>query len=81
MSLASKVATLFSSRSTTAQPNSNDFAHVDDGVRGEKQPFAGVKLGSESFTSETMSSKTVEEEPRPLYLHVRHPRTSIQASS
>jgi hypothetical protein len=73
MSLTSKVANLFSPGSTNTQPNRNDFGFVDDGLPGGKQNFADVKLGPEAFTPENMVSKTVEEEERRPYLHVRYP--------
>jgi hypothetical protein len=73
MSLASKVANLFSPGSTNAQPNRNEFGFVDDGLPGGKHTFADVKLGPEGFTSESMVSKKVEEKEHRPYLHVRYP--------
>ena len=73
MSLASKVANLFSSGSTNSQPNRNHFGFVDDGLSGGKHTFADVKLGPEGFMPEIMASKAVEEERRSPYLHVRDP--------
>ena len=72
MSLASKVANLFSSGSTNAQTNRNVFAFSEDGLSGGKDTFVDVKLGSEGFMSENMASKAVEEEGRSPYLHVGH---------
>jgi hypothetical protein len=71
MSLASKVANLFSSGSTNAQTNRNGFGFAEDGLSGGKDTFADVKLGSEGFTPEIMASKALEEEGRSPYLHVR----------
>ncbi len=73
MSLASKVANLFSSGSTNPQPNRPDFDFVDDGLSRGEHTFAAVKLGTESLTSEIMASKAVKEEGRAPYLHVRYP--------
>jgi hypothetical protein len=81
MSLASKVANLFSSGSTNTHPNRNDFGFVDDGLSEGKQTFADVKLGPEGFTSEIMVSKAVEEEGRPPYLHVSHPHVEPEATA
>lgn len=75
MSLASKVANLFSSGSTSTQTNRNGFGFVDDGLSKGKHSFADVKLGSVDLTPEIMASKAVEEERRSPYLHVRYPRT------
>jgi hypothetical protein len=75
MFLASKVANLFSSGSTNPQSNRPGFGFVDDGlsgVSGGKHTFADVKLGPKGFTPEIMASKTVEEEGRSPYLHVRY---------
>jgi hypothetical protein len=73
MSLASKVANLFSSESTNPQSNRPGFGFVDDGLSRGEHTFAAVKLGSESLTSEIMASKAAEEEGRSPYLHVRYP--------
>jgi hypothetical protein len=72
MSLASKVANLFSSGSTSAQTNRNGFGFVDDGLPGGKHTFADVELGPEGYTPEIMAPKAVEEERRSPYLHVRY---------
>ena len=71
MSLASRVANLFSSSSTGPQQSRNEFGLVDDGVPAGKQGLADIKLGAERVMSETNAQKTVEEEARPPYLHVR----------
>ena len=71
MSLASRVANLFSSGSTTQPTDRNEFGFVDDGLSEEKEIFADVKLGEEGFRLEIMAPKAVEEEARPPYLHVR----------
>lgn len=71
MSLASRVANLFSSSTTSPQQNRNEFGLVDDGVPAGRQHFADIKLGAETVMSETVAQKAVEEEGRPPYLHVR----------
>jgi hypothetical protein len=70
--LASRVANLFSSKSTTKQQNHNDIGLVDDGLSGGKGSFADVRLGAADFRSDTMAPKTTEEEEegRPPYIHV-----------
>jgi hypothetical protein len=73
MSLASKVANLFSSGSSNSQSKRNSFGFPEDGLSGGKDTFADVKLGPEVITSEIMASKAVEEESRSPYLHVRYP--------
>jgi len=72
MSLASRVANLISPSSTSSQQSRNEFGLVDDGVPAGKPNLADIKLGSERVISETMAQKTVEEETRPPYLHVRY---------
>ncbi|KAF4632285.1 hypothetical protein G7Y89_g5846 [Cudoniella acicularis] len=71
MSLASRVANLFSSGTSTTQQDRNDFGFVDDGVPARKQTFADVKLGTRRVRSDTMASKAIEEEEesRPPYIH------------
>ncbi|TVY80838.1 putative mitochondrial carrier [Lachnellula suecica] len=69
MSLASRVANLFSSSSTGPQQSRNELGFVDDGVPAGKQGFADIKLGSERVMPENMAPKAVEEEARPPYLH------------
>lgn len=72
MSLASRVANLFSSGTSTPQQGRDEFGFVDDGVPEGKQTFSDFKLGTEGFRSDTMAQKEVEEEEgRPPYLHVR----------
>jgi len=73
MSLASKVANLFSSGSTNSQTNRNGFGFSEDGLSGGKDTFADVKLGPEGIASEIMASKAVEEEGRSPYLYVGYP--------
>lgn len=69
MSLASRVANLFSS-STSRPEGRNKFDLVDDGVPAGKQGFPDVKLGAERVKSNTMAQKDfAEEEARPPYLH------------
>jgi hypothetical protein len=72
MSLASKVANLFSSGSTNAETNRIGFGFSEDGLSRGKDTFADVKFGSEGFASETMAPKALEEEGRSPYLHVGH---------
>ena len=79
MSLASRVANLFSSGSTTKTADRNEFGFVDDGLSEGKETFADVRLGREGIRSKTMAPKAVEEEARPPYLHVRW-RASISKS-
>ncbi|KAH6671861.1 mitochondrial carrier domain-containing protein [Halenospora varia] len=70
MSLASRVANLFSSGTSTPQQGRDEFGFVDDGVPEGKQTFSDFKLGTEGFRSDTMAQKEVEEEEgRPPYLH------------
>jgi hypothetical protein len=71
MSLASRVANLLSSGSTTQTADRSDFGFVDDGLSGGKETFSDVRLGRQGTRSETMAPKTAEEEARPPYLHVR----------
>jgi hypothetical protein len=71
--LASRVANLFSSESTTKQQNHNGIGLVDDGISGGKGSFADVRLGTADFRSDTMAPKAIEEEEeegRPPYIHV-----------
>ncbi len=70
--LASRVANLFSSESTTKQQNHNDIGLVDDGLSGRKGSFADVRLEAADFRSDTMAPKATEEEEegRPPYIHV-----------
>jgi len=70
MSLASRVANLFSS-STSLQQSTNEFDLVDDGGPAGKQGLADIRMGADSVMSETNAQKAVEEEARPPYLHVR----------
>lgn len=69
MSLASRVANLFSS--STSPQRTNDFGLVNDGGPAGQQGLADIRLGAESVMSETNAQKAVEEEARPPYLHVR----------
>ena len=81
MSLASKVANLFSSGSTSTQTPSNSFGFPEDGLSGGKNTFVDVKMGSEGLRTGTMASKTVEEEGRSPYLHVGHPSTGNRSTT
>jgi hypothetical protein len=63
MSLASRVTNFFSS-STSSQR----FADADDGLPEGKRTVVDGSLGPKT---DKMSQKTVEEEARPPYLHVR----------
>jgi hypothetical protein len=81
MSLASKVANLFSSGSTNTQAHRNVFGFVDDGLSEGKQTFADVEFGSEGLTSGIMLSKAGEEEGRRPYIHVRYPHREPNASA
>jgi len=80
MSLASKVANLFSG-STNTQTHRNGFGFPEDGLSEGKDTFVDVKMGSEGLTSETMASKAIEEEGRSPYLHVGHPSTRIRSTT
>jgi hypothetical protein len=68
MSLAEKK---FSSGTTNSQPNRNDFGIVDDGVHTGGRTHGDIKLGAGRIRSGTKTSKEIEEEARPPYLHVR----------
>ena len=74
MSLASRVTNFFSSSSSIQRQERNDlgFADADDGLPGGKGSFVDGRLGTKGFRTDTMAQKTVEEEGRPPYLHVRY---------
>jgi hypothetical protein len=72
MSLASRVANLFSSGSTDAPREGNNSLGFDnDGLPGGKETFIDVRLGVELARPENMAPKALED-GRPPYLHVSY---------
>jgi hypothetical protein len=72
MSLASRVANLFSGSSTSAGQDQSQFTLANDGLSDRHISLSGVESRRRGAYSDTMSPKEVEEEGRPPYLHVRH---------
>jgi hypothetical protein len=72
MSLASRVANLFSGPSTLAGQDQNKFSSANDGLSDRHITFPDVESRRRGLHSDTMAQKEVEEEEgRPPYLHVR----------
>jgi hypothetical protein len=66
----SLVKSLFSSGTTSTEPNRNDFGIVDDGLQTGREAGGNIKLGTGRARSDTMASKDIEEEERAPYVHV-----------
>jgi len=74
MSLASRLANLFSG-SPTATEDHNSFRFQDDGLSKERVSFAGVNSSRRGTRPYTMAQEEAEEEEaRPAYLHVSFPQ-------
>ncbi|KAG9233675.1 mitochondrial carrier protein-like protein [Amylocarpus encephaloides] len=66
------VKNFFSAGTTNTQKDRGGLGIGDDGVPGDEQPFADIKLATGRIDSETMAlqeSEKEEEEARPPYLH------------
>lgn len=70
MSLASRVANLFSG-SPTAERERSKLNIGDDGLSDEELGFADRQSRLHAAKSDAMAQKDVTEEGRPPYLHVR----------
>jgi hypothetical protein len=71
MSLASRVANLFSGSSISAGQDQSKFSLANDGLSDRHINFPDVESRRKGAYSDTMAQKEVEEEGRPPYLHVR----------
>jgi hypothetical protein len=71
MSLASRVANLFSGSSTTPGQDQSKFNLANDGLSDRHINFPDVESRRKGVYSHTMVQKEVKEEGRPTYLHVR----------
>jgi len=70
MSLASRVANLFSSGSAGSSTDArNAFGFADDGLQEGQGDFAEGRAGTGHIRSKTMAPEKDEEEARPPYLH------------
>jgi hypothetical protein len=71
MSLASRVANLFSGNSTSVEQDQSKFSLANDGLSERHISFPDVESRRRGAYADTMAQKEVEEEGRPPYLHVR----------
>lgn len=71
MSLASRVANLFSGSTTSAEQDQSKFSLANDGLSDRHINFPDVQSRRKGTHSDAMAQKEVEEEGRPPYLHVR----------
>jgi hypothetical protein len=71
MSLASRVANLFSGSSITGERDhsKNDFA--DNGL-SNSAVFSDIQAGRGELEADTISQKDIEKEERPPYIHVSY---------
>jgi len=71
MSLASRVANLFSGSSNVAEQDQSKFNLANDGLSDRHINFPDVESRRKGAYLHTMAQKEVKEEGRPPYLHVR----------
>jgi hypothetical protein len=71
MSLASRLANLFSGSPIATEEDHNTFGFQDDGRSKDSTAFTGVRSSKRGTRPNTMAPEEAEEEEaRPPYLHV-----------